>query len=130
MVQAGGYGGSDSTPSLGPSLCCGCGPKKTKKKKKNLGWVRVAARVPGDLDGVVMFTSVKWVNKAYPPTGRPRGLNEIIESGTGWVCKCSQPRLRIAAPQHQPARDFRPRWTESANAEPWTRRADCTDHFL
>ena len=26
--------GSDWTPSLGTSLCQGCGPKKTKKKKK------------------------------------------------------------------------------------------------
>ena len=25
---------SDSTPSLGTSICCGCSPKKTKRKKK------------------------------------------------------------------------------------------------
>ena len=33
MAVAGGYG-SDSTPSLGPSTHPGCGPKKTKRKKK------------------------------------------------------------------------------------------------
>ena len=38
VVQANGYG-SDSTPSLGTSICHGCIPKKikqTKKQKKNL----------------------------------------------------------------------------------------------
>ena len=25
----------DSTPSLGTSICCGCGPKKQKQKKKS-----------------------------------------------------------------------------------------------
>ena len=30
MVQAGSYS-SDSTPSPGTPICCGCGPKKTKK---------------------------------------------------------------------------------------------------
>ena len=34
VVQAGGYS-SDSTPSLGTSICCKCGPKKIKKKKKD-----------------------------------------------------------------------------------------------
>ena len=34
MVQASSYS-SDSTPSLRISICHGCGPKKTKKKKKN-----------------------------------------------------------------------------------------------
>ena len=32
VVQASGYS-SDLTPGLGASMCCGCGPKKTKKKK-------------------------------------------------------------------------------------------------
>ena len=32
-AQASGYG-SDLTPSLGTSICCGYGPKKKKKKKK------------------------------------------------------------------------------------------------
>ena len=32
VVQAGSYS-SDSTPGLGTSICHGCGPKKTKKKK-------------------------------------------------------------------------------------------------
>ena len=31
---------SDLTPSLGPSKCHGCGPKKTKKKKKRLVYIR------------------------------------------------------------------------------------------
>ena len=31
VVQARGYG-SYWTPRLGTSICCGCGPKKTKKK--------------------------------------------------------------------------------------------------
>ena len=31
VVQASGYS-SDWTPSLRTSLCCGCSPKKTKKK--------------------------------------------------------------------------------------------------
>jgi len=36
LAQAGGYS-SDSTPSLGTSICCGCGPRKDKKQtnKKN-----------------------------------------------------------------------------------------------
>ena len=33
VVQAGNYS-SDLTPSLGTSICLGCSPKKTKKKKK------------------------------------------------------------------------------------------------
>ena len=33
MAWAGGYS-SDSIPNLGTSMCHGCGPKKTKKKKK------------------------------------------------------------------------------------------------
>jgi len=31
VVQAGSCS-SDSTPSLGTSICCGCGPEKKKKK--------------------------------------------------------------------------------------------------
>ena len=33
VVQAGCYS-SDSTPSLGMSICCRCSPKKPKKKKR------------------------------------------------------------------------------------------------
>ena len=33
VVQAGGCS-SNSTPSLGTSMCCGCGPKKRPKKEK------------------------------------------------------------------------------------------------
>ena len=33
VTEAGVYS-SDSTLSLGTSVCLGCGPKKTKKKKK------------------------------------------------------------------------------------------------
>ena len=33
VAVAGSYS-SDSTPSLGTSICPGCGPQKTKKKKK------------------------------------------------------------------------------------------------
>ena len=33
LVQAGGYS-SHLTPSLGISICCRCGPKQTKKKRK------------------------------------------------------------------------------------------------
>ena len=33
VAQAGSYN-SNQTPSLGTSICRGCGPKKTKKKKK------------------------------------------------------------------------------------------------
>ena len=33
VMQAGSYK-SDLTPSLGTSICCGCGPKKLRKKKK------------------------------------------------------------------------------------------------
>ena len=32
---------SDSTPSLGTSICHECGPKKTKKKKKSLLWLNI-----------------------------------------------------------------------------------------
>ena len=32
-VYTSGYS-SDSIPSLGPSICHGCGPQKTKRKKK------------------------------------------------------------------------------------------------
>ena len=35
VVQADSYI-SDWTPSLRTSICCGCGPKKTKKKKKKV----------------------------------------------------------------------------------------------
>ena len=38
VVWAGSYS-SDWTPSLGTSICLGCGPKKTKKKKKKR-WVK------------------------------------------------------------------------------------------
>ena len=34
-VALAGYS-SHSTPSLGTSICCRCGPKKTKKKKKKI----------------------------------------------------------------------------------------------
>ena len=40
VVQAGGYN-SDSTPTLGTSICCGCGPKKTHthtKKNQVVTW--------------------------------------------------------------------------------------------
>ena len=33
-VDVASSGSSDLTPSLGTSMCHGCGPKKTKKKKK------------------------------------------------------------------------------------------------
>ena len=33
VAQADEYS-SNVTPSLGTSICCGCGPKKKKKKKK------------------------------------------------------------------------------------------------
>ena len=33
VVKAGSYS-SDSTPSLGTSICCECGPKKTKNKNR------------------------------------------------------------------------------------------------
>ena len=33
-VAVAGSRSSDTTPSLGTSICCGCGPKKPKKKKK------------------------------------------------------------------------------------------------
>ena len=33
VVQA-GRGSSNSTPSLGTSICCGFGPKKTKRNKQ------------------------------------------------------------------------------------------------
>ena len=32
---------SDSTPSLGASICCGCDPKKTKKKKEKESMVHI-----------------------------------------------------------------------------------------
>ena len=32
VLEAGSYS-SDSTPSLETSMCCGCGPQKTKKKR-------------------------------------------------------------------------------------------------
>ena len=35
LAQAGGYS-SDKIPSLGTSICHGCGPKRTKKKKKKI----------------------------------------------------------------------------------------------
>ena len=35
VVQAGGYS-SDLTPSMGSSICCGCGLIRAKKKKKPL----------------------------------------------------------------------------------------------
>ena len=40
VVRAGSYS-SDSTPSLGTSMCHGYGPQKTKKKKKKefLSWL-------------------------------------------------------------------------------------------
>ena len=36
VVKAGSHS-SDLTPSLGTSICCRCGPKKTKEKKKKWG---------------------------------------------------------------------------------------------
>ena len=33
VVEAGGYS-FDLTPSLGTAICCRCGPKKTRQKKK------------------------------------------------------------------------------------------------
>ena len=43
VVQASGYS-SDSTPSLGTSMCPGCGPKKTidqKKKEIHLSFSKI-----------------------------------------------------------------------------------------
>ena len=37
VMQAGSCS-SDLTPSRGTSICCGCRPKKTKKKKKKSRW--------------------------------------------------------------------------------------------
>ena len=37
VAQAGGYG-SDSTPSLGTSICCRMGPRKGREKKKKSTW--------------------------------------------------------------------------------------------
>ena len=34
LAQAGSYS-SDSTPSLGTSICCGCSPKKKRQRTKN-----------------------------------------------------------------------------------------------
>ena len=36
LALAGGYN-YDLTPSLRTSICCRCGPKKTKKKKVEIG---------------------------------------------------------------------------------------------
>ena len=51
VVQAGGHS-SDSTPSLGTSTCCGCGPKKTKDKINRVTltqcpWVQSLALLSG-----------------------------------------------------------------------------------
>ena len=45
LVWANGYS-SNWIPSLGTSMCCGCGPKKIKKKKD-----RMAAMEGGSLEG-------------------------------------------------------------------------------
>ena len=39
VAQAGSCS-SDSTPSLGTSICCGWGPKKTKKNKKTKNYMK------------------------------------------------------------------------------------------
>ena len=58
LAQAGGYS-SDWTPSLGTSICCGSGPrnsKKTKKKKKKKMWKK---NIP------IFIKKYKKANKIY-----------------------------------------------------------------
>ena len=46
VVQTSSYN-SSSTPSLGTSICCGFGPKKTKKKKNSTSIHEGAGLIPG-----------------------------------------------------------------------------------
>ena len=53
--------GSDSTPSLGTSICHGWGPKKTRKKIKN---------VSGDSHAVVLGPHLEDETPTYGTSGR------------------------------------------------------------
>ena len=50
VAQARSYS-SNSTTSLGTSICCGCDPKKTKKKSDIIGAVRVKKTLTGKTPG-------------------------------------------------------------------------------
>ena len=49
LAQAGGYR-SDSTPSLGTSICCGCGPGKDRKTKKRNFTSKWFFKITSELD--------------------------------------------------------------------------------
>ena len=57
VAQACSYS-SDSTPSLGTSICCGCGPQKTKKKSVFVFWFFFPYKHV--LDFVQCFLFISW----------------------------------------------------------------------
>ena len=50
VAQANSYS-SDSTPSLGTSMCCGFGPKQAKNKRRKAGQERWAEKERGSIQG-------------------------------------------------------------------------------
>ena len=60
VALAGGYS-SNSTPSLGTSMCYGCSHKKTKKKKKKSGGkILILENLPGiDLVPFIVANKIK-----------------------------------------------------------------------
>ena len=59
-MWASGYS-SNLTPSLGTSICCGCGPKKTNKKINEGGGVPIVAQqVKDPVLSLLWFRSLLW----------------------------------------------------------------------
>lgn len=56
-------------------ICCARYLPRTLGSK--LGWVRLAARVPNNTEFVIIFTTVKWVERASL-TGMLRRLSKIV----------------------------------------------------
>ena len=53
--------GSDWTPSLGISMCRGCGPKKKTKKKKNLCFIWEAIGSPSNYIVIMGGDMIDWI---------------------------------------------------------------------
>ena len=65
VVLASGYS-SDSTPSLGISICCGCRPKKTKTKNKikpRLYSISTEAPTRGQPDFLKTYLLLLWMHR-------------------------------------------------------------------
>ena len=77
VVQTRGYS-SDSTSSLGTSICCGCGPKKTKEEEKaTCPEFCIQQKCTSKMKGKIFQTNENWRNSI----AKRLALQEILKEG-------------------------------------------------